>query len=375
MALGYYDLQLHRGITRFAREAGWVLDTSMAHYGIMPTHWRGDGIITILIPERHDITRYVCRQKIPVVALYADAERVKVPRVLLDDFRIGQLAAEHLLGRGFTNLGFYQFTNYKAVQARREGFCRTVLAAGRTCHTIDWHAASQQKPNRNWFDWIKRQLQALPLPIGIMAQSDHRAAYLISACEAVGLTVPDQVAVIGADNDEQACEFAPVPISSVDCNREMLAYEGANLLENLMSGERCPAEAITIAPRGVVVRRSSDIFAVAHRAVARALQFIRQHSHESIGVDQVIQASGTSRCGLYRAFQKHVGRSVGEEIDRQRVEVAKHLLADSSDKLHRIAHKSGFSGPEHFTRVFRRVVGEAPSAYRKRSHRERPEGR
>jgi LacI family transcriptional regulator len=366
MALGYYDLQLHRGITRFAQEAGWVLDTSMAHYGITPTHWRGDGIITILIPERRDITRYVCRQKIPVVALYGDAERVKVPRVLLDDFRIGQLAAEHLLERGFTNLGFYQFTNYRAVQDRREGFRRTVLAAGRPCPIIDWHAASQQKPNRNWFDWIKRQLLTLPLPIGIMAQSDHRAVYLISACEAVGLAVPEQVAVIGADNDEQACEFASVPISSVDCNREMLAYEGARLLDSLMSGEDRPEGPITIAPRSVVVRRSSDIFAVAHRAVARALQFIREHTRESIGVDQVIEASGTSRCGLYRAFQKYVGRSVGEEIDRQRVEYAKHLLADSSDKLHRIAHKIGFSGPEHFTRVFRRVMGEAPSAYRKR---------
>lgn len=367
MALGYYDLQLHRGITRFAQEAGWVLDTSMAHYGVMPTHWRGDGIITILIPERQDLTRHVCRQKIPVVALYADADRVRVPRVLLDDVRIGQLAAEHLLERGFTNLGFYKFTNYKAVQAREEGFRQTVVAAGRSYHLVDWHAASKQKPNRNWFDWIKRQLLTLPLPMGVMAQSDHRAAYLISACEAVGLAIPEEVAVIGVDNDEQACEFAAVPISSVDCNRELLAYEGARLLDNLMSGAHDPSSPMTIAPRGVVVRRSSDVFAVPHRAVARALQFIREHCREAIGVDHVIEASRTSRCGLYRAFQKHVGRSVGEEIDRQRVEYAKKLLSDTRDKLHRIAHSSGFSGPEHFTRVFRRVSGEPPSAYRNRT--------
>lgn len=369
MALGYYDPQLHRGITCYAREAGWVLDTSMAHYSVIPSHWRGDGIITILVPQRDDITRYVSRQNLPVVALYADAPQVKVPRVVLDDLRIGRLAAEHLLERGFTDLGFYKFTGAEAVVRREEGFRLAVERAGRNYHSIDWHAASQQKPSLNWFDWIKRQLPKLPSPIGLMAQSDHRAAYLISACEAVGLAIPEQVAVIGVDNDEHACEFAPVPISSVDCDRERLAYEGAKLLDRLMAGGRSPRRPIKITPLGVVIRRSSDIFAVAHRAVARALHFIREHYRESIGVDDVIRASRLSRCGLYRAFQKNVGRSVGGEIDRQRVDHAKKLLAESDEKLYRIARACGFSGAEHFTRVFRRVTGETPSSIRRNLRR------
>ncbi len=370
MALGYYDPQLQHGITRYARDAGWVLDTSMAHYGVIPSHWRGDGIITILIPDRKDITRYIRRQKVPVVALYGDAERVQVPRVLLDDQRIGQLAAEHLLERGFNNLGFYKFTAAKAVQAREQGFRRVVRRTGRHYHLIDWHATSSKKGRVNWFDWLKRQLADLPLPIGMMAQSDHRATCLISACEALGLAVPEEVAVIGVDNDVQACELASIPISSVDCNREMLAYEGAALLDRLMRGGRRPRRPITIPTKGVVIRRSSDIFAVPHRPLARALHFIREHYVEPIGVDDVIQASRTSRCSLYRAIQKHLERSVGEEIDRQRVDHAKRLLTDSNDKLHRIARHSGFSGPEHFTRVFRRVTGETPSNYRKRMQRD-----
>ena len=128
------------------------------------------------------------------------------------------------------------------------------------------------------------------------------------------------------------------------------------------------------APRGVVVRRSSDIFAVTHKAVARALRFIREHYREPIGVDDVIAASQTSRCGLYRAFQKHVGRSVGQEIDRQRVEHAKTLLRQSREKLYRIAHSSGLSGAEHFTRVFRRVTGITPSAYRQSTPRHADHG-
>jgi LacI family transcriptional regulator len=372
MALGYYDPQLHRGITRFAHEAGWVLDTSMAHYGVIPHHWRGDGIITILVPERADITSYVRRQDVPVVALYADVPEVCVPRVLLDDRQIGRLAAEHLLERGFSDLGFYQFTDFQAVLQREAGFRSAVEHAGRRYHRIDWHATSLQHPKLNWFDWIKQQLPRLPLPIGVMAQSDHRASHLLSACEAVGLAVPEQVAVIGVDNDEHACELAPVPISSVDCNREALAYDGARLLDRLMEGGRPPRRPLTVPARGVVVRRSSDIFAVSHPGVARALNFIREHYRERLGVDDVIRASGISRCGLYRAFEQSVGRSLGEEIDRQRVQHAQRLLAGTGEKLYRIARLSGFSGAEHFTRVFRRVTGVTPSSFRQQLRESRP---
>ena len=171
--------------------------------------------------------------------------------------------------------------------------------------------------------------------------------------------------MIGVDNDEQACELASIPISSVDCTREMVAYEGAKLLDRLISGDCLPQNSIKIAPRGIVVRRSSNIFAVENKAVARALSFIREHYLEPINVNHVIRASLTSRCGLYRAFKKHVGRSVSKEIDRQRVEHAKSILCESKVNLDRIAHRSGFSGAEHFTRVFRRVTGITPSVHRR----------
>lgn len=367
MALGYYDPQLHRGVIRYAREAGWVLDASMAHYGVLPDHWRGDGVITILLTERDDITRFIRRQKVPVAALYGDAPQVRVPRVVLDDVRIGELAAEHLLDRGFEDLAFYRFTGYRAVTGREEGFRRAVEKAGRNYHLLDWFAAARDRRSSSWFDWLQRELARLPLPIGIMAQSDHRAAYLLSACEAAGLAVPERVAVIGADNDDQACELASIPISSVDCNRETMAYEGCRLLDRLMGGQSPPPMPITIAPRGVVVRRSSDIFAVSDPATARALQFIREHYGEPIGVEDVVRASRTSRCGLYRSFRKQVGRSIGEEIDRQRVENAKRLLRQTREKLSAIARLSGFSGPEHFTRTFFRVAGEPPSSYRRQT--------
>lgn len=365
MALGYYDHQLHRGIVRCARERGWILDTSMAHYGVIPDHWQGDGILTLLLSHRKDILEYVQRSTVPVVSLTTDVESLAIPRVQLDNVRIGQLAAEHLIARGFENLGFYKFSDINDVQGREEGFRRAVQQAGRKYFLLDWHAASQRQPRRKWFDWLQRQLQKLPLPLGIMAQSDNRASLVISACETAGIAVPEQVAVIGVDNDEYACEFASVPLSSVDSNREMLAYEGAVLLAKLMDGAPAPRQPVVVTPKEVVVRKSSDILAIEHKAVARALSFIWEHFLEPISVDDVIEASRMSRCGLYRAFEKHVGRSIGDELARKRVERAQKLLAETDAKLHRVASQSGFSGGEHFSRAFTRLVGTTPSDYRR----------
>ncbi len=284
MALGYYDHQLHRGVVRYAREAGWSLDTSMAHYGVLPDHWQGDGVLTLLLPHRDDVLQFMRRQTVPVVGLSLDVEEVPVPRVSLDNQRIGQLAAEHLLERGFENLGFYKFSDICDVRGRELGFREAVKRAGGHYLPLDWHSASRRHRQQGWFEWLKGQLRELPLPIGIMAQSDNRASQLIDACEAVGLVIPDEIAVVGVDNDDYACEFAPVPISSVDSGRESLAYEGATLLGRLMAGGEPPEVTLSIAPRSVVVRKSSDILAVPHKAVARALSFIWEHFRERIGV-------------------------------------------------------------------------------------------
>lgn len=363
MALGYHDYQLHRGIVRYAREAGWILDTSMAHYGMVPDHWQGDGVLTLLIPSRTDITDYIGRQRVPVVAMSTDVPEVSVPRVRLDNERIGELGATHLIERGFDDLAFYQFSDLDDVRGREAGFRRAALAAGRRYQHLNWHAVGG---SRNWLAWLTQQLRRFPMPIGILAQSDNRAAFLLNACEAARIAVPQQVAVLGVDNDQYACEFASVPISSIDSNRETLAYEAAALLDRLMRGETPPNSPLVVPPGGVVVRKSSDILAIRHKAVARALGYLWEHFAQPIDVDDVIHASRMSRCGIYRAFEKHVGCSIGDELARKRIECAKKLLVESREKLHRIAGLSGFSGGEHFSRAFTRLVGMSPSSYRRK---------
>ena len=239
----------------------------------------------------------------------------------LDNVRIGQLGAEHLLARGFEDLAFYKFSNISDVQGRERGFRETVLRAGRRYTLLNWHGAAQKGPSREP-SWLAVAQAAAPRAAdagGDHGQSDNCASHLISACEAVGLAVPERVAIVGVDNDEHTCEFASVPISSVDSNRETLAYEGAALLGQLMEGKRASHQRLT-PPKDVVVRKSSNILMVPHEAVARALSFIWQHYTEPINMDDVVGASRVSRDRLYRAFEKHVGRSISEELACKRVE-------------------------------------------------------
>jgi len=329
VALGYYDQHLHRGIARYARQAGWVLDTHMTHYGVLPPHWHGDGIIALLFPERTDLIAYVHRFPGPVVDLNHDV-KLALPRVLLANEEIGRLGAAHLIERGFEHLAFLKVTDAADIREREPGFSKAVRTAGRTLHPLDCHRPGCTT-GADWFDRLVRSLRALPKPLGIMAQSDNKAIALLNACEAAGLFVPEQVAVLGVDNDELACEFAPVHLSSVDSNREELAYRGAALLDRLMSGGAAPPQPLRIQPKGVVVRASSDILALRHVDVASALRFIWRHFRGPIMVEHVLESGSMSRCGLYRAFERHVGRNIAEEIARKRIELAQDLLAGTKE--------------------------------------------
>ena len=414
MAFAYYEHRMHRGVADYAQKANWILDSTMAHYGTPPKSWRGEGVLTLVLPDRPDLINSLRELDMPIVALTRDVEDIATARVVLDNFQIGKIAGEHLIERGFKHLAFYKCTHYCDVQDREAGFASAVSDAGLEYTLLNWYEAERQDPQANVIDtdssadikgrttvhdgvgiknidadsplqgsadnngrttvhdgvgiknlvWLKHQLLALPKPLGVFAQSDHRAYFLLSACEQAEIRVPEELAVVGVDNDEYTCEFAPVPITSVDSNREKLAYEGASLLDALIKGKSPPAEPILIPPVGLVVRHSSDILALDHPEVANALGFIWKHFHQRIGVNDVVAATAMSRCSLYKAFEQFVGRTMREEIERKRIELASRLLTTSTHKIAHIARLSGFGSGEQFCRAFVRLQGMTPSAFR-----------
>ncbi len=373
LALAYYEHRMHRGVAAYARRGNWILDSTMAHYGTPPRFWGGEGILTLMLPDRNDLIRYLRNQDVPMVALTKDVPAIPAARVVLDNYQLGRIAAEHLLERGFKHLAFYKYTHYQDVQQREAGFAAAVQAAGREAIVLNWFAVAKKRPRSNPFLWLQRKLHCLPRPLGIVAQSDHRAYFLLCVCEKSGIRVPEELAVVGVDNDEYTCEFAPVPLTSVDSNREKLAFEGAALLDKLMAGESPPTEPVLIPPAGLVVRRSSDILALDNPQVAKAVDFIWQHFHRPIGVGDVVAATTMSRCRLYRAFEEHLGRTIRAEIERKRLELGRRMLAASTNKVAAIARQCGYSSGEQFCRAFARQTGLTPRQYRQGCHEEHEE--
>jgi LacI family transcriptional regulator len=199
-----------------------------------------------------------------------------------------------------------------------------------------------------------------------MAQFDAEANIVIQACIYAGLNVPEQVAVVGVDNDPIYSELGPIPLTSVVSNRELLGYRGAELLDRLMRGRKPPAKPERIPPGGIVVRSSSDIFTINDEGVARALRFIKQHANEPISIDAVVRASGVSRRTLYTKFETKLGRTIQAEILRQRINLAKNLLSTTNEKLESIAYDSGFGSASSLSKAFKIYDGMQPSVYREK---------
>ena len=201
-----------------------------------------------------------------------------------------------------------------------------------------------------------------------MAQYDGEANDVCRACESVGLRVPEDVAVVGVDNDPIYSQLGPVPLTSVESNRRLAAYRAAELLDRVMQGERWPEKILRIAPEGAVVRQSSDILAVEDLHVSKALRFIHGHFTRTITVDDIVQHSGISRRGLYNRFERIVGHPIYEELMKQRLDLAKRMLRETDHKLQLIADECGLVDAERLSKSFKRFCGLSPVEYRQ-THR------
>jgi LacI family transcriptional regulator len=293
------------------------------------------------------------------------------PRVLPDNANIGRLAAEHFLERGFRDIAFFNFGNWWMETERAPAFFETIKAAGARAHEIPYYRhfsrlapmAAKLEPSAH--RWLVDVLRNLPKPAGIFAATDDLALDLLRACGDAGVSVPEELPILGCDNSTLVCDFAPVPLSSVDPDLELQGYEAARLLDRLMDGEPAPSEPVLIPPKGVVTRQSTNILAIPDAPTARALLFIREHFRNSIQITDIATAAGISRRALERRFLKHLHRNVIEEITRLRIELAKELLLKPELKIHQVAGQAGFANNTYFSKVFRELVGEPPSSFRR----------
>jgi LacI family transcriptional regulator len=360
----------YRGVARFARENNWHLTTDMLYAATIPRGWQGDGIISH-VGYWKELADFVRSARCPRVELTMVRKDLGLPYVDGDHRAIGRLAARHFIDRGYRRFAWFPFTNDPLNNERRAGFLETIAAEGFGLVDLPpLHELRDFAWRGNWaknLGRIARSLEVLPKPAAVFCYNDCAAANILGVCQELGIAVPEQLAIIGVDNDELLCDAVTVPLTSVVHDLEEVGYQGALLLERLMNREAKPPKPPVIGPKGIVSRRSTDMLSVEHLGVARALGYIRRHYGKSVlQVPEIVDAVGMSRRPLEVAFRSETGRTINQEIARIRIEKAKELLCGSKSTIGVIAGETGFLRANHFNRVFRAHVGVSPGNYRKK---------
>lgn len=225
-------------------------------------------------------------------------------------------------------------------------------------------------PETNAHPWereqeeIGRWLQSLPRPVGLMACNDMRGQHVLDACLRVNIAVPEELAVIGVDDDSVLCNLCHPPLSSIVPNAQRVGYEAAALLDRMMSGQTPPTEPLLIPPMGVTIRQSTDVLAIDDPIVAAAVRFIRERACQGCGMKDLLRHVPMSRSLLERRFRQHLGRSPQAEIRAVQLKRVKQLLAESDLSLDQIAGLAGYAHPEYMSVVFKRETGQTPGQYR-----------
>lgn len=326
--------------------------------------WKGDGLIVRI--ETDTIAKAVRKLKVPIIDVSAARHVPDIPWVETDDGAIARLAAAHFLERGFEHLAFCGEPEFNWSNWREDVFCKSVVDAGRSCEVF--HSRSKQargfsmtRERKRLTKWIL----SLPRPVGVFACYDIKAQQILDICREQSIRVPEELALLGVDNDEVLCDLCTPPLSSIIPAANQAGREAARLLDVLMNGGSVSQEANLLEPLGVATRQSTDVLAIDDPEIAAAVRYIRDHACKGINVGSVLQAVPMSRRILEARFHAIVGRTPHEEITRRRTEKIRQLLIDTDLTLAEIASRTGFQNVEYMSVAFRRQMDIPPGQYRR----------
>ncbi len=331
--------------------------------------WGGTGIIARIANDR--IAQAVIAADVPTIALGLTDEQMlpgnplsKFSEISSDPNEIARLAAEHFLERRLAQFAYVGNAEGAWARRRETAFKKYLEQRGLSPHIYPIPKRPQDRIWEREQSLMARWISKLPTPIGLFACDDDRGREVLEVCGLAGLHVPEDVAVIGVDNDEVFCELSDPPLSSIALNAETAGYRAAALLDDLMRGRVRKRQQIIVEAVRVVTRRSTDIVAVEDEDIATALQFIRHEQGCGISVDDVVERVALSRRNLEKRFRKAIGRSILDEIQLVRLERAKRLLVETSYPISKVAEVAGFGSAGYFIQFFQKQVGKTPRKYR-----------
>jgi LacI family transcriptional regulator len=367
-----YMERIARGVMEYGGPRGWQLMFSPEAVTLSVDTLRSEGLDGV-------ITFATCRQEegriaalgIPTVNLSSALTNPRLPRVTVENHSVGRLAAQHLIERGFRNFAYYGVSDVSYGRERGAGFVEAVRSAGFS--VSECYALSGLERNRPWLvdlQQLHRWLKQLTLPVGLLAVHDYRARVVLEACSVLGLRVPEDIAVVGTDDDAVACELCSPTLTSVALPGQEIGKRAAELLDRHMANRSHPMAhpmemSVLVPATKVVARQSTDILAVEDATVAGAVRLVNERITEPLNVAQVANEVCVSRRLLERRFRSALGVTPHEYIARVRVDRAKHLLGVlPALTFKEIAGACGFTDARRLNQTFLTVAGISPQEYR-----------
>ncbi len=364
-----YPRELLRGVTEFSREKGtWQLTFVPITTETPPpewfSSWQGDGI---LVRTHHLKTaESLTKLGLPTVELRSRDYLPENPFVGIDNARIGEFVARHFVLRGYGNFATLSYQAEVFFRQRFENFRDSIESCGRTCSSLEIdfeHFSESDHTMQRLVTW----LQELPKPVGVFSITDSLGLHVLKACQMAGLAVPEEIAVVGCENDSTLCDISSPQLSSLEVDGFKVGYQAAALLEQMMAKAKptAPVETL-IPPKEIIARSSSDQLVVHDQVIRFALKMIREQATKGIRVADLCDQLNLSRSTLERRMEAAIGRKTKSEILRLQFKEVNRLLRDTEHTIEAISEMAGFKTASYLQASYAKRFGETPGAFRKR---------
>jgi len=323
--------------------------------------WHGDGILTRTFTAK--MAKLVAETGLPAIELRSPNLCPNLPWVGMNNGRIGQMVAEHFINRGYINFATYTLDVEPFFQERVRNFVTELNNRGYKCEALPFER------NGNESDWEKSQsrlcewLNELPKPVGVFAATDQLGVRVLDACQRMGIAVPEDVAVVGTENEETLCTFATPTLTSVQFDGKQVGYKAANLLDTLMSGKSVARETLIESP-GIAGRASTNDLVINDGLVRTAVRIIREQALSGLSVREVCQKLNVSRSTLERRMKQSLKRTPKEELLRVRFKEVERLLRETDFTMETISELAGFTHSHYLQTAFKERHGVTPGQYR-----------
>lgn len=369
--------EIVRGISRFLDERNdWSIFQNAGPLGAMDTEaiklWQGDGIIARIASA--EMLELIEAKGVPVVDVLGNIETSHFPLVKCNDRSIGATVAQHFIENAHRNFGFIGLGNERWSVEREQGFHQVVKAEKAQLHSYHIEQNQRGRSTRDQLKAIKDWLSGLKTPMGLMVASDQLAPIVFEACHQLNLSIPENISVVGVDNDHPFCKLCRPRLSSIEPNHELVGYQAAQSLDSMLNGLADPPALREIEPHTLHQRLSSELNALDDPALLKALNYIRKHACSGTSLNDVAHYAGLSRSVLQRRFRNQLNRTVGDIILNEKLRSAREMLTNTTLPISIVAERSGFNCQEYMNHIFKRHLKTTPRKYRLNEFSPPPEG-